>query len=107
MNPERRTSAARGTLDENSELYHQVVDQTRLKGQFTLDASISKSWKVKRYIIGFNLSVTNILNNRNLITTAWEQYRFDYKEYNVDKFQNKYYYAYGTTFYAGINFQFN
>ena len=107
LNPERRTSAARGTLDENSELYHQIVDQTRLKGQFTLDASISKSWKVKKYIIGFNLSVTNILNNTNLITTAWEQYRFDYKEYNVDKFQNKYYYAYGTTFYAGINFQFN
>lgn len=107
LNPERRTSAARGTLDENSELYHQIVDQTRLKGQFTLDASISKSWKIKKYIIGFNLSVTNILNNTNLITTAWEQYRFDYKEYNVDKFQNKYYYAFGTTFYAGINFQFN
>ncbi len=107
LNPERRTSTARGTLDENSELYHQIVDQTRLKGQFTLDASISKSWKIKKYIIGFNLSVTNILNNQNLITTAWEQYRFDYKEYNVDKFQNKYYYAFGTTFYAGINFQFN
>lgn len=106
LNPERRTSAARGTLDENSELYKQIVGQERLKGQFTLDLSVSKSWRINRYTIGFNVSVTNILNNKNLVTTAWEQYRFDYREYNVNKFQNKYYYAFGTTFYAGINFQF-
>ncbi|MDR1757675.1 MAG: TonB-dependent receptor [Bacteroidales bacterium] len=104
LNPERRTESARGTLDE--EAYQLIAAQTKLKGQFTLDASISKSWRIKnKYNIGFNVSVTNILNNKNLITTAWEQYRFDYREYNVDKFQNKYYYAYGTTFYAAINFQ--
>ena len=85
-----------------------MVSQTRLKGQFTLDASISKSWRIKqRYTIGFNISVTNITNNKNLITTAWEQYRYDYTTYNPDKFQNKYYYAFGTTFFAGLNFQFN
>ncbi|MDR2979854.1 MAG: hypothetical protein LBV02_05395 [Bacteroidales bacterium] len=106
MNPERRTSAARGTLDENSELYQQVIAQSKYDGQFTLDFSISKSWRVNKYTIGFNVNINNILNNRNLVTTAWEQYRFDYKEYNVDKFQNKVYYALGTTFFAGINFQF-
>lgn len=107
LNPERRTSSARGTLDVNSDAYQQMVAQTRLKGQFTLDASVSKSWRIKRYIIGFNISVTNILNNKNLVTTAWEQYRYDYTDYNPNKFQNKYFYAFGTTFYAGINFQFN
>jgi len=107
MNPERRTTAARGTLDANSDLYHAIADQTKLKGQITVDASLSKSWKVKRYLIGFNVSVSNVLNNKNLVTTAWEQYRFDYKENNVNKFPIKYYYAFGTTFYAGINFTFN
>ena len=107
LNPERRTSTARGSLDENSELYHRMADQEREKGQFTLDLSVSKSWKVKTYLIGFNLSITNLLNNKNLVTTAWEQYRFDYTDYNVDKFGNKYYYAFGTTFYLGINFTFN
>lgn len=107
LNPERRTTAARGSLDENSELYHQVADQTRLKGQFTLDLSVSKSWRVNGYLIGFNASITNLLNNKNLITSAWEQYRFDYTDYNVNKFGNKYYYAFGTTFYLGINFTFN
>ena len=108
LNPERRTSTARGSLDVNSELYHQVVDQERLKGQFTMDVSVSKSWRIKSgYIIGFNASVTNLLNNKNLVTTAWEQYRFDYSSYNVNKFANKYYYAFGTTFYIGLNFTFN
>lgn len=105
LNPERRTSTARGSLDENSELYHSIVDQTKLKGQFTMDVSVSKSWRINhKYNIGFNASITNLLNNKNLVTTAWEQYRFDYTNYNVNKFGNKYYYAFGTTFYLGINF---
>lgn len=105
LNPERRTTTARGSLDENSELYHLIADQTRLKGQFTMDVSVSKSWRIKhKYNIGFNASVTNLLNNKNLVTTAWEQYRFDYTNYNVNKYPNKYYYAFGTTFYLGVNF---
>lgn len=107
LNPERRTTGATGPLYfSDPVLYHRIADQTRMKGQFTLDASVSKSWRIKhKYNIGFNLSVTNLLNNKNLVTTAWEQYRFDYTNYNVDKFGNKYYYAFGTTFYLGINFQ--
>ncbi len=108
LNPERRTTTATGSLYYTDEaLYHQIADQGRMKGQFTLDLSVSKSWKVKDYLIGFNASVTNLLNNKNLVTTAWEQYRFDYTNYNVNKFGNKYYYAFGTTFYLGINFTFN
>ncbi len=107
LNPERRTTGATGPLYySDPDLYHRIADQTRMKGQFTLDASVSKSWRIKhKYNIGFNLSVTNLLNNKNLVTTAWEQYRFDYTNYNVDKFGNKYYYAFGTTFYLGINFK--
>ena len=107
LNPERRTTGATGPLYySDPDLYHRIADQTRMKGQFTLDASVSKSWRIKhKYNIGFNASVTNLLNNKNLVTTAWEQYRFDYTNYNVDKFGNKYYYAFGTTFYLGINFQ--
>ena len=106
LNPERRTTAARGTLSTSSELYQSLVAQERLKGQFTMDASIGKSWKVKKSTIGFNISVTNLTNNKNLVTTAWEQRRFDYKEYNVNKYPNKYYYALGTTFYIGVNYTF-
>ena len=105
INPERRTEQARGVL--SVEEYEKMAAQTRLKGQFTLDLSVSKSWRVKRYTIGFNINVTNITNNKNLITTAWEQYRYDFRGYSTEKFQNKYYYAFGTTFFAGFNFTFN
>jgi hypothetical protein len=107
INPNRRTSLAVGTYTTADDEYHQIVDQTRLKGQFTLDVSVSKNWRVKRYTVGFNISVTNITNNKNLITTAWENFRFDYRTLNVNKFQQKYYYAFGTTFFAGFNFTFN
>ena len=112
INPDRRTSAGRNTLDiENNPadaaLYHLIADQTRMKGQFTLDLSVSKSWRIKRYTLGFNVNITNITNNKNLITTAWEQYRFDFQGYDPVKFQNKYYYAFGTTFFVGLNFTFN
>ncbi|MDR3047380.1 MAG: hypothetical protein LBU51_07185 [Bacteroidales bacterium] len=107
INPERHTMNARGTLADDDPRLLSMLEQQRLKGQFTLDASISKSWRIKyKYNIGFNISVTNILNNKNLITTAWQQYRYDFDNYNSEKFGNKYYYAFGTTFYAGINFQF-
>ena len=106
LNPERRTTAARGTLSTESQIYKDMVAQERLKGQFTMDASIGKSWKVKKSTIGFNVSVTNLTNNKNLVTTAWEQRRFDYKNYDVNKYPNKYYYALGTTFYVGINYTF-
>ncbi len=110
LNPHRRTIHARGTwnldIPEEAEIYHAIVDQTRLKGQFTLDFSISKSWRVKGKLIAVNVSVTNITNNTNLVTTAWEQYRFDYREYNPSKYQNRYYYAFGTTFYAGVTYTF-
>ena len=107
LNPERRTSEARGTMEVTDPLYQAMVAQERLKGQFTLDVSLSKSWKIKRNTIGFNLSVTNVTNNKNLITTAREQRRFDYNNYDVNKFPPKYYYAFGTTFYFGINYTFN
>ena len=110
MIPDRRSSTARGTLPDDSEVLQSVLAQQRLKGQFTLDASVSKSWRVQnKFNIGFNLSVTNILNNKNLVTSAWE-YRFSFKGNYLEKFDektdNKYYYAFGTTFYAGFNIQF-
>ncbi|MCL2435719.1 MAG: hypothetical protein FWD09_06245, partial [Lentimicrobiaceae bacterium] len=103
--PSRRTSEARGKLP--LEEYLKIANQAQMKGQFTLDLSVSKSWRIKRYTIGFNINVTNILNNKNLITTAWEAYRYDPNSEDPDKFPNKYYYAFGTTFFAGFNFTFN
>lgn len=107
LNPERRTSDARGYLSEDSEQLHAILAQERVKPQFTLDASISKSWKIKRDAMGLSIKVANITNNRNLITSLSEQHRFDYSAHNADAFPNKHYYAPGITFALGFNYTFN
>jgi hypothetical protein len=109
VNPVKRTPT--NTLDPNKpqelEKINQIIEQTHYPGQFTLDVSVSKSWRIKRYTIGFNINVTNITNNKKLVTSVWENYRFDYRDMDVEKYPNKNYYAFGTTFFAGFNFTFN
>jgi len=107
MNSERRTSDARGFLPEDSEQMKEILYQERVKPQFTLDASVSKSWKIKRDALGLSLKVTNITNNRNLVTSLSEQHRFDYSAHSAIAFPNKSYYAQGITFALGINYTFN
>jgi hypothetical protein len=105
INPSTRTETYSSYF--TPEEFSKISKQERVKGQFTLDASVSKSWRIKRYTIGFNVNVTNITNNKKLVTTGWEAYRVDYRNLNTEKFPNKYYYAFGTTFFAGFNFTFN
>ena len=106
LNPERYTPEARGYLDEGSDQLNAIIGQERLKGQFTLDASLSKSWKIKTHTLGFSLKVINITNNKNLVTSVNEQHRFNYMTHDVTSFPNKYYYALGTTFNFGLNYLF-
>ncbi len=107
LNPERYTPEARGFLSENSDLFHALISQERINGQFTMDASVSKSWKIKKHSLGLSLKVTNITNNKNLVTSVNEQHRFDYDSHDADSFPNKYYYALGTTFCFSINYSLN
>ena len=64
-----------------------------------------KSFRVlKKYFLNVNLTVTNILNNKNVSTSGFEQLRWDAQQ--IDKFPNKYYYMTGATYMASINFNF-
>jgi hypothetical protein len=77
FNPIRRTTAAVDGFDltkaEDLAKYHEIIDQTELDPQFTLDFFGGWSWKVPRkYGLGkntfivFNLGVNNLLNERTL-----------------------------------------
>ncbi|HQW92936.1 MAG TPA: TonB-dependent receptor, partial [Ferruginibacter sp.] len=80
-NPIRRTAAAVNGLDEGSEKWHQVLDQTQLDPQYTLDAFAGYSWLMnrkfnqlkKRTFLVFNVGVNNILNNTNIVSGGFEQ----------------------------------
>ena len=114
FNPVRRTTAAVSGVEENSELWRRIVDQTRLDAQYTLDASAGYSWLLnnsmkglkKRTFLVLGINVSNILNNKDIVSGGFEHLRFDFTEKNVDKFAPKKFYSYGTTFSANIALRF-
>lgn len=103
--PERRTNAAVGNilLPDNEELFHQVIDQTKLDNQFTLDLFAGKSWKIDDYYLQLLLSVGNLLNNKEFVTGGFEQSRYDFRGHNVDRFPPRIYYAYGINYSIGLS----
>ena len=114
FNPARRTIAAVSGVEENSPKWNEIINQTKLDHQFTLDAFAGYSWLLnksfksikKRTFLAINFGVTNILNNKNIVTGAFEQLRFDFVDKDVNKFAPKKFYSYGTTFNASIALRF-
>jgi len=100
FNPERRTSDAFTGLYPDDPQIVAFTKQEKLKGGFTLDASLGKSIYYKNYFFNINLSVSNILNNQDLITNGYENMRFVLTEPN--KFQSKYFYGLGRTFFLNL-----
>lgn len=114
INPIRRTESAVSGVAEGSELWHQIVDQTKLKSQYTLDAFAGYSWLMnrkfhnlkKRTFLVFNVGVNNILNNRDVVSGGFEQLRFDFAGKNVNKFPERRFYAYGINYFASMGIRF-
>ncbi|MBP6730941.1 MAG: hypothetical protein KA149_02715 [Chitinophagales bacterium] len=113
INPARRTEGAVDLVDPASTNFESITTQERLKGQFTMDVSLGYSWLLnnqfknlkKRYFLVFNANINNVTNNRNLVTTGYEQLRFDYNSKNANKFPSRYYYGYGTTYFVSVAFR--
>jgi hypothetical protein len=104
LNPERRTEQAISNLGPGDPLIAQITEQQQMKGGFTLDASLGKSFKIKKKVfLNVNLSVTNILDNKNIQNRGYEQYRFDFATKDVNKYPPKYLYYYGRTFFLNIS----
>ncbi len=114
FNPIRRTESAVSGVVEGSDLWHDIIDQTKLESQYTLDAFAGYSWMMnrkfkslkKRTYLVFNVGVNNILDNRNIVSGGYEQLRFDFAEKNTNKFPEKRFYAYGVNFFASVGLRF-
>jgi len=108
FNPSRRTVEALENMSPYDPLITTITEQQKAnaKPQFTLDASVSKSFKINKFYLGFNASVSNILNNQNMITSGYEQSRFDYENKDISKFPAKYYYGYGRTFFFMVSLRY-
>ena len=69
------------------------------------DLFATKSWMYKKkYRFALNASVSNLLDETDLITGGYEQLRFEAG--NPDKFPPKYGYMFGRTFFVMMTFSF-
>ncbi len=107
MNPTLRTELGRATFDDK------VINPEKLKGGFTLDLFLGYSYRITHgKYIRFNLSINNVLNNKNLHSGGYEQLRVrtqrdDNGNTQLYKpFASKYFYSYGTTYFFNTSFQF-
>ena len=85
----------------------ELATQDKLKNAFTLNLTIGKLIYINRNVsLNFNLNINNILNNRDVVTYAYQQGRIDTKNYNRTEYPNRYSYAQGVRvfFNAGIRF---
>lgn len=88
------------------EKVEQIAYQHRLKDAFVLNLSVGKVIYTRFGSLNFNLSVNNVLNNRNIQTGGYQEGKFDYTNYNVNKFPNKYYYAQGIRIFFNFGIRF-
>lgn len=85
---------------------HEITRQDKLNDAFVLNASIGKVLYTSFGSVNFNLNVTNILNNRKIMTFGQQQNRFDYTNFNVDKWANRITYAQGIKIYFNVGIRF-
>ena len=107
MSPVIRTDRGRTSLDYNYILPEQLRDG------FTVDLFASYSWRITYgTYLRFNLSVSNVLNNRSLPNGGYEQLRIrtiratDGTQQLYRPFDTKLSYVYGTTFFFNTTLQF-
>ncbi len=107
FNPERRTQRAIENMEQGDPRLPGITDQEMLSGGYSLDASIGKSFRIKRkYFLQINLMANNILNNQSISSGGYEQLRFDFEEKNVDKFPPRYFFMMGTNYFLNFALRF-
>lgn len=104
----RRTIRTVDGITPGSSVWNDIVDQEKFDDAFTIDVYAGKSWRIRKYRLRANISVQNVLNDKSIRTGGYEQSRLDGENFNsqIGKFASKYYYMYGTTFFANIALSF-
>jgi outer membrane receptor protein involved in Fe transport len=98
-----------GVCDTQAEMEEKLAEityQDKLNNAFILNLSVGKMIYTKFGALNFNVSVNNVLNNRNIQTGGYQESKFDYDNYNVNKFPNKIYYAQGIRVFVNVGIRF-
>ncbi len=104
-------------FDDDNNFVDGALDQMKGHGGWMVDLSVGKSVRLKHGSLNFNLMLTNVLNNRKIVSGGYEQSRSDYTvnsttgEYSntrVYKFSKnpKKYYVFGTNGMFQVSYRF-
>jgi hypothetical protein len=113
INFNRRTDYAVSTdvtgadkLVKGSPLWNEILEQKKLPNAFTLNLSGRKSIRIKYdTYLDINIGVNNVLNSQ-IVAGAFEQWRFNWTDKNINTFPPKYFYAYGINYIAMVTLRF-
>jgi hypothetical protein len=102
------------TLDRaaSPQIRRAMLDQERLEDTVTAGVSLSKNFRLRGgHTLGLWLNADNLMDNRSIRTTGYEQNRFsrtvtDDELPLLTPFPSKYYYAYGANYYLLISYTF-
>ena len=85
----------------------ELSQQDKLKNAFTLNASIGKLIYINRKVsLNINLNLNNILNNKDIVTNAYQQGRLDTKNYDRDAYPNRFTYSQGFRLFLNVGVRF-
>jgi hypothetical protein len=103
-NPDRRTAEAIGNFVDSDPQVDQLLDQTKLDANFTLDIFLGRSWMVKGRRIAVNATVSNLLDNQDFRIGGFEQLRYDRSD--INRFPPKFSYLFGRNYFAMLTYSF-
>lgn len=114
VNPSRMTAEAVDLIEPKSASWNSILEQEKLPAFYTVDIFAGKSFllsKTMKFLprntfLYVNLGVNNVLNNRNIITSGFEQLRFDFNTGNSERFPAKYFYGYGANYFINLSLKF-
>ncbi len=103
-NPDRRTAEAIGNFVDTDPQVDQLLGQTKLDANMTVDLFAGKSWMIKGNRLAVNLTINNLLDNQDFRIGGFEQLRYDRSE--IGRFPPKFSYMFGRNYFAMITYSF-
>ena len=110
----RRSEQAVELVSPGSPRWHAILDQEQLAAAYTLDIFFGGSLLLSRFVkklppnvfFYLNVGVNNLLDNRNIKVSGYENPRFDYSGGYANKFAPTYSYAFGRNFFLNLSVKY-
>lgn len=94
---------------EAADRIKELCIQDKIKNAYSLNASIGKALYLKKVTLNFNLNLTNITNNKDIATYAYQQGRMKTSSagaYDRNYFPTRFNYAQGFRMYLNVGVRF-